>query len=190
LIWLGAVGLVIYSQYPVPTAVRSVTFALALGLLLGALCLPLLLKFLPHDSHPLINKLRVALNSYGGALGAIALALAFSLIVHLIQAWMHVIMGKALGLEVPFSFCLILYPLVGTFAAIPVSFNGIGLRESAYMFLLGAIGISSEMAIAFGLLLLAIVTLDSLLGGLLFLLTRKENSSSPDRETRESRKHR
>lgn len=178
LVWLGALGLLVFSHYAVPATIRSVTFALAAGLLIGGLCLPWATKFLPNDSHPLIAKLRVALESYGSGISAIPLALLLSLVVHLIQAWMHVVMGKALDLEIPFSFCLILYPLVGTFAAIPVSFNGIGLRESGYMFLLGVIGISSEQGIAFGLLIFVIVALDSLLGGVLFLIKRNENSSA------------
>jgi hypothetical protein len=95
-----------------------------------------------------------------------------SLIVHLIQAWMHVVMGRALNLAIPFSFCLILYPLVGVFAAIPISLNGIGLREGGYVFLLGLIGITAENGVAFGLLLFIIVALDSLIGGVLFLLRR------------------
>jgi uncharacterized membrane protein YbhN (UPF0104 family) len=86
---------------------------------------------------------------------------------------MHTVMGRALGLEVPFSFCLIAYPLVGTFAAIPITLNGLGLREGGYIFLLAVIGIGTEQSIAFGLLLFLIVALDSLLGGLLFLFQRK-----------------
>ena len=85
-------------------------------------------------------------------------------------------MGKALNLDLPLSFCLMLYPLVGTFAAIPISFGGIGLRESGYMFLLSVLGLSAEKGIAFGLLLFIIVALDSLLGGVLFLIKRKETS--------------
>lgn len=177
LIWLGAIGLLVFSQYAVPATVRWVTFALAAGLLVGGLCLPLATRFLPNDSHPLVAKLRLALESYGTGFSAIPLALLLSLIVHLIQAWMHVVMGKALNLDIPFTFCLILYPLVGTFAAIPVSFNGIGLRESGYLFMLSAIGVSSEKAVAFGLLLFVIVALDSLFGGLLFLLKRRENAA-------------
>ena len=81
-------------------------------------------------------------------------------------------MGWALGLDLPFSFCIIVYPLVGTFAAIPVSLNGLGLREGGYIYLLSAIGIGSEMGIDFGLLLFLIVALDSLIGGIIFLLQR------------------
>jgi uncharacterized membrane protein YbhN (UPF0104 family) len=95
-----------------------------------------------------------------------------SLLIHLIQAWIHVAMGRALDLNVPFSFALIVYPLVGTFSAIPISLNGLGLREGGYIFLLAVIGISSEKGIAFGILLFLIVAVDSLIGGVLFLLQR------------------
>jgi uncharacterized membrane protein YbhN (UPF0104 family) len=81
-------------------------------------------------------------------------------------------MGRALGLDVPYSFCLIVYPLVGTFSAIPVSLNGLGLREGGYIFMLAVIGIDSEQGIAFGLLLFLIVALDSLIGGVMFLLQK------------------
>jgi hypothetical protein len=83
---------------------------------------------------------------------------------------MHTVMGSALGLEVPFSFSLIVYPLVGTFSAIPISLNGLGLREGGYIFLMAVIGIGTEPSIAFGILLFLIVVLDSLIGGLIFLL--------------------
>ena len=110
---------------------------------------------------------------------ALASATLLSIVVHLIQTWMHVIMGRALDLDLPFTFCLILYPLVGTFAAIPVTLNGFGLREGGYVYLLAVIGIGTEKGIAFGLLLFLIVALDSLIGGLVFLL---QKSASPTAE--------
>jgi hypothetical protein len=103
---------------------------------------------------------------------ALGVAALISLLVHLIQTWMHVVMGRALGLNLPFSFCLIAYPLVGTFAAIPISVNGLGLREGGYVFLFAVIGIGTEQSVAFGILLFLIVALDSLIGGLLFLLQK------------------
>ena len=91
---------------------------------------------------------------------------------------MHVAMGRALNLELPFSFCIIIYPLVGTFAAIPISVNGLGLREGGYVFLLAGIGIGTEKSIAFGILLFLVVALDSLIGGLLFLLQKSPTPSA------------
>jgi glycosyltransferase 2 family protein len=173
LVWLGALGLLLFPNYAVPQTARTATFLLALGLLVGALLTPVLKRFLPEDGHQLAVKLRLALRSYRLHWGALLIAALLSLTVHLIQAWMHTVMGRALDLEVPFSFCLIVYPLVGTFAAIPISLNGLGLREGGYIFLLAVIGIGTEQGIAFGLLLFLIVALDSLLGGLLFLFQRK-----------------
>lgn len=172
LVWLGAAALLLFPYYAVPQSVRSVTFIFALALLAGILFVPLVKRFLPHDGHPMLVKLRLALSSYQLHWRALVGALALSLAVHLTQAWMHTMMGSALGLELPFSFCLIIYPLVGTFAAIPVSLNGLGLREGGYIFLLAVLGIGTEQGIAFGILLFLIVALDSLIGGLLFLFQR------------------
>ncbi|HSE87517.1 MAG TPA: lysylphosphatidylglycerol synthase domain-containing protein, partial [Candidatus Binatia bacterium] len=99
-------------------------------------------------------------------------AIVLSFLLHLIQAWIHLLLGWALQIDIPFSYCIILYPLVGTFAAIPISLNGIGLREGGYIFLLGLIGINAEKGVAFGLLLFLIVAVDSLIGGLLFLMRK------------------
>ena len=179
LVWLGAAGLLLFPNYAVPQAVRTATFLLALGLLAGVLLTPALKRFLPEDGRPLAVKLRLALRSYRLHWRALLAAALLSLTVHLIQAWMHTVMGRALGLEVPFSFCLIVYPLVGTFSAIPITLNGLGLREGGYIFLLAVIGIGTEQAIAFGILLFLIVALDSLIGGLLFLFQRKARQTKP-----------
>jgi hypothetical protein len=183
LVWLGAAGLVLFPQYAVPRSIRSVTYLLALGFVVAVLLTPLLRRLMPEDGHQLVVKLRLAMRSYRSNWRAVVAAAALSLVVHLIQAWMHTLMARALDLNVPFSFCLIVYPLVGTFAAIPVSLNGIGLREGGYIYLLAVIGIGTEQAIAFGLLLFLIVALDSLLGGVLFLLQRMPRPNAPQRAT-------
>jgi glycosyltransferase 2 family protein len=170
LVWLGAVGLVLFPDYAVPSAIRSLTFVLALALAGGAVLMPLLRAVLPDDGHPMVVKLRLAMRAYHAHWGVIPQAILLSFVLHLVQAWMHLLLGRALQINVPFSFCIILYPLVGTFAALPISLNGIGLREGGYLFLLGVIGVTAEKSIAFGLLLFLIVIVDSLIGGLLFLL--------------------
>jgi glycosyltransferase 2 family protein len=172
LVWLGAAGLALFPYYAVPSAIRSLTFALALALMAAGLLVPLLRRILPDDGHPIVVKLRLAMRAYRDHRGVIPQAILLSFVLHLVQAWIHLLMGKALQINIPFSFCLILYPLVGTFAALPVSLNGIGLREGGYLFLLGLIGINSEKSIAFGLLVFLIMVMDSLIGGLLFLIKK------------------
>jgi len=182
LVWLGTAGLLLFPDYAVPHTARVATFLLSVGLLLGALITPLLRRLLPEDGHHLLVKLRLMFRSYRTHWRALLEAALLSLVVHLIQAWMHVLMGRALDLNVPYSFAIIVYPLVGTFAAIPISLNGLGLREGGYIFLLAVIGIGNEKGIAFGLLLFLVVALDSLIGGLVFLL---QQSPRPDNALRE-----
>ena len=184
LVWMGAAGLLLFPSYPVPAAIRSLTLMLAFGFAICTVLIPVLRRVLPEDGNSLIVKLRLVLRSYRAHWHAIAVGILLSLIVHLIQAWMHLVMGRALNLAIPFSFCLIVYPLVGTFAAIPISLNGLGLREGGYIFLLGLIGIDSENGIAFGLLLFLIVATDSLIGGIIFLLKRTRSSSANAAEAR------
>jgi uncharacterized membrane protein YbhN (UPF0104 family) len=172
LVWLGATALLLFPQYAVPPTVRMVTFLLASGFAVAVLLTPLLRRLLPEDGHTIVVKVRLLFRSYRMQWRALAAAGVLSIVIHLIQAWMHVVMGRALGLELPFTFCLIVYPLVGTFSSIPVSLNGLGLREGGYIYLLAVIGIGTEKGIAFGLLLFLIVALDSLIGGLLFLLQK------------------
>jgi hypothetical protein len=178
LIWLGALGLLLFPKYDVAPTVRWVTYALALGFLVGGLLAPLLRRLLPQDGHAIIVKLRVALSGYLSHHQAIPKAIVLSALIHLIQAWVHLLLGRALQIDIPYSYCLILYPLVGTFSAIPISLNGLGLREGGYIFMLGVIGIGSEKGIAFGLLLFLAVAADSLIGGIIFLLKKTPRPSA------------
>lgn len=178
LVWLGAAGLLLFPGYSIPSPVRTTALLLALAIVVGILLIPLVRLLLPEDGHQVVVKLRLALRSYRTHWHALGAATLLSAMVHLIQAWMHVVMGRALDLDLPFSFCIIVYPLVGTFAAIPISVNGLGLREGGYVFLLAVLGVGTEKSVAFGILFFLIVALDSLLGGLLFLFQKSPQLTS------------
>src|SRR5688572_24694748 len=52
LIWLGAVGLLLFPEYGVPPAIRVLTLSLAAGFFIVGLLLPLIRRVLPEDAHP------------------------------------------------------------------------------------------------------------------------------------------
>lgn len=184
LVWLGALGLALFPEYHIPSTVRLVTFALALGFVLAGVLVPVLRRILSVGSHPMLVKFRVALGTYRDDWHTIPQAIGLSFAVHLIQAWIHVMIGRAIHIEIPFSFCIIIYPLVGTFASLPISINGFGLREGGYLLLLTLIGINSEKSIAFGLLLFLVVAADSLIGGVVYLLKKSPATSAIVAETK------
>jgi glycosyltransferase 2 family protein len=184
LVWIGAIALFLFPGYPVPRTIRILTMVLAVGFAASTALIPVLRRALPEDGHSTIVKLRLILRGYRAHWSALAQAALLSVVIHLIQAWMHFVIGGALNITIPFSYCLIVYPLVGTFAAIPISLNGLGLREGGYIFFLGLIGIPTEKGIAFGLLLFFIVAMDSLIGGIVFLVRKAPKTSTAAVEAR------
>jgi len=172
LIWIGAIALAVFPEYRVPDSIRYVTFALGGALLLGCLSLSLISRIMPGKEHPIGKKLHLALQNYPRHWRSLVRAVLLSVVVHTLQSWMHVLLGHALEIDIPWSYAFIIYPLVGTFSALPISFGGIGLREGGYIFMLQQINVGQEKAIAFGLLWFVIVALDSLIGGLIFVLKK------------------
>src|SRR3989304_103131 len=177
LAWIGAAALVVFSTYTLVPIIRYLTFALAAGFLFSWMLLPLFKRFLHRKKFLKGEKLLLGLEAYASNRQIIVQAIALSLIAHLIQAWMQILLGQALDVEIPWSYALIIYPLVGTFSALPISLNGIGLREGGYLFSLRQVGVSPEKAIAFGILWFAIIVLDSLVGGVVFIAKKSPKPS-------------
>ncbi|MEB3245901.1 MAG: lysylphosphatidylglycerol synthase transmembrane domain-containing protein [Vampirovibrionales bacterium] len=77
----------------------------------------------------------------------------------------HVLLATVLGLHLPLPALLSVFGTVSLISILPVSFNGLGVREGAYVALLGLLGVEPVTAGVFSLLWLATSTLTSLLGG-------------------------
>jgi uncharacterized membrane protein YbhN (UPF0104 family) len=174
MVWLAALALLLFPQYPVPDVIRYVTFGLSLAFFASWFFLPLLNRLLRRLGYSAGEYLRLSLETYWGRQQIILNSILLSVIVHLNQGALQFYLGKAVALDIPWSFGFILYPLVGIFSALPISFNGIGLREGGYLFLLTQIGVSSEKAIAVGLLWFLVIVLDSLIGGILYIAHRSD----------------
>jgi glycosyltransferase 2 family protein len=71
---------------------------------------------------------------------------------------------RALGLHLPMAAVLAFVPVVAIAQVLPVSLNGLGLREGAFVLFLGPLGVSAGEAIAVGLLVYAMTLSVSLLG--------------------------
>jgi uncharacterized membrane protein YbhN (UPF0104 family) len=54
---------------------------------------------------------------------------------------------------------------------IPVSLNGLGIREGAFVFFLAQVGVPEAQALSLALLWLAVLIASSLIGGLVWLVT-------------------
>jgi glycosyltransferase 2 family protein len=75
----------------------------------------------------------------------------------------------ALSIDIPFSLLLVIIPMVFLTEVIPLSINGAGVRDSAFVFFFVLIGHTKEEGLAIGLLVIAMRYISGLVGGSVLL---------------------
>ena len=90
---------------------------------------------------------------------------------HLLQIGMHWAMADGVGANIPFALFLVVIPFVNILSSLPISWNGLGVRENAYAFFLVPAFLTAEQAIAFGAIWLIGVFCSSGIGGLVAFLS-------------------
>lgn len=94
------------------------------------------------------------------------LAIAYQLVV----VAMNIYGAHALNLPVSSAQLAIAIPVTALITALPISINGLGVREAAYATTLSRFGVAPEAAVALSLVLTAAIIGWNLLGGLLYAL--------------------
>ncbi len=116
-----------------------------------------------------IKKLYEALQLYRKSLRPVVWAVFLSILVQGFLVLLNFAAGTSLGLEVPLYSHLVYVPIISIISIIPISINGIGVREWAYVFFFGLAGLSRGEALSMSLLFFAIGIAGSLTGGIAFL---------------------
>jgi uncharacterized membrane protein YbhN (UPF0104 family) len=80
------------------------------------------------------------------------------------------LVGQAIHVPIPASFYWIMVPMVTLFTMLPISVNGMGVREEATVSLLAPLGIAEGAALTLSILWFAVHASVSLLGGVVYLL--------------------
>jgi uncharacterized membrane protein YbhN (UPF0104 family) len=169
LIAIGAAAFLLFPSYGLPAPLFFVTVVFGLGLFLGWWLAPVLARLLLAPDHAVRRFIEADLGAFWRDRGMLVGASAVSLVFHLVQIVTQLLVSRALGLAVPFSYICIFHPLVSVLSAIPITLSGIGLREGGYIWFLRRIGIDEASAVAYGGLWFLVIVANSLIGGLVFL---------------------
>lgn len=86
--------------------------------------------------------------------------------------------ANALGLSVPVSALAVFVPLISLAGMLPISVNGLGVREALYLLLFGRLGVPADAAVSMALLYFAVTLAASLPGGVVYALQRGPRSLS------------
>lgn len=118
---------------------------------------------------PKLGTLLTELNIYNHRPGVVLRAVGWSFIVQLSNIAMVWLLGRGIGLQLPPASYFFAVPAVALASTLPLSVNGVGVREGGLALLLAEDGLTEEQGVALGLLWFSITLASGLIGGLAFL---------------------
>jgi uncharacterized membrane protein YbhN (UPF0104 family) len=136
-------------------------------------------RFLPAPLRPWAAEVARTLRRYGAqrerVVEIVLLAISFQVLM-VGATW---VLSESLGLDIDPALLAVVLPLVLAATLIPVSIAGFGVREGAFVALLGEAGVSSGDAVLLSLATVAAVAIASLPGGVLMVM-RHERLETPE----------
>ncbi len=158
----------------VPSHLLWLLLLLTLGFIVAWIAVPYVLKNIPFlKRSKLGHKLSDLERVFPHNPRTLAVITVISAIFHATQILLHVLIAQAVGVAIPLSTLFVVIPFVNIASSLPISWNGLGVRENSYIFFLTAAPalVSNEQAFAFGTLWIVAVTVTSAIGGLIAIST-------------------
>jgi hypothetical protein len=130
------------------------------------------ISFLQKINATLI-KIATAFEVFQQKKGALIKGLLLSLALQVNVILYHYIVAVSLHLDVPFYSYFITIPVITLITTLPISINGIGVRENLFIFFFAMFSVPKTEAFAYSLLLYGILLIQGLIGGLVYALRRE-----------------
>jgi uncharacterized protein (TIRG00374 family) len=105
-----------------------------------------------------------AVNAFRANKGALVNAFLLSILLQFLGILYFYSVARALRIPLDLPTCLLMVPLCTLIQALPISFNGWGLREGVYVLYFRQVGLPRESALAFSIVAAALVMLLSVSG--------------------------
>jgi uncharacterized protein (TIRG00374 family) len=118
-----------------------------------------------------LSKVLVSFRNYRRNPRTLAMIILLSFMFQLNIVVINKVYTVSLGLDVPFTTLLVIIPLIYLTELLPISINGLGVRESAFGFFFVLIGHTVEDGLAVSLLVIGMRYLLGAVGGILLLVT-------------------
>ena len=120
-----------------------------------------------------------AVNSFRARKTALIEAFLLSLMLQFLGVTYFYMVARALRIDLQFGASLLMVPLCTLIQAIPISFNGWGLREGVYVVYFHQVGLPRESALAFSIVAAALVVLLSISGLFVWLARKSHDHGTP-----------
>jgi hypothetical protein len=132
------------------------------------------------------SRLEDALARFRARPSALLLAFFGALVVHAGIIVFYALTARGLSIQLPVLLAAVLVPVSLVFQMAPISINGFGVREAVFTYFFARVGLSADAAVALSLVGTGLIMLQSLLGGVLFMMRGSAGSRSSVELRRES----
>lgn len=160
---IGAASVKIWPDL-LPSPLSDILFIAGLAVLGGLLSVPLIAR-IKIPFRPSLSPYLKDLFAVWQRPKELFFILGLSFILQALGMGAVAVLGSGLEIKVPVAFYFAAVPIVSIAVLIPISLNGIGIREGVFVYLLGLKGIPAAPALCLGLLFFAVQAAVSLLGG-------------------------
>lgn len=121
---------------------------------------------LPGPFSKFFGKVDRSVEPFRGRHSVLVRAMGLSLLLQLNVVLLHYLVGRAVGIELSFVDYFYVVPVALFVMLIPLSINGIGIREGMFVYMLGSVGVDKSDALVLSLLVFAVFFAYGILGGL------------------------
>jgi uncharacterized membrane protein YbhN (UPF0104 family) len=170
LVWFAAAAGVVLNRGQLSQGVINTTVGVAALTFLGYASSPWLARIVYMTPRP-IRRVGGVVGPYLHRPLSLIPPIALSVVLQASLAVCQYLLALGLGLDVPLALFVLVVPIANFFASLPVTLNGLGVRETAYLMLFGMAGVARNDAIALGLLWFAATMLGGLTGAIAFVAT-------------------
>jgi len=179
---MGAVGLAVSASGNATGRVIGAVLVVGLACVAAFWSDALLRLAVPPHRHggPLARRLlrlADAVARYRAHRGALATVMAWSLIVQFLRITQAYVLGAGLGMQVPFSYYLLVMPVGLLMLLLPISVSGFGVPQGIIVWLLRPVGVPDALSFALSTLIVLTGLAGNLPGLLLWLRPARQAPS-------------
>jgi glycosyltransferase 2 family protein len=170
---MGALALLAFPGYALPWPLSAACIVGGLVLVVGWWTCPKLVRLLPERNR-FRHQVEHDLAPFWSDRGLLVRVSLLSLVFHLSQVGVQWLLARAAGTSLPFSYCLVMHPILSLMMALPLSIGGFGVREGGYLYFLTRLDIDDSIAVTMGLLWWLMGALSGVVGAVVFVASGTE----------------
>jgi len=112
----------------------------------------------------------LSVNQFRGERRTVAAVLAISIVYQGLYVVSVNLLAFSLGIHLPVAYYFLFIPIVLAVGMVPLSMNGLGVREGAWVLLFTQAGVPAPEALSMSVLNFLMITVVSMMGGIFYLL--------------------